>query len=93
LGRVSERTLNPGVHLVNPFTEVEIFSTRLKDVKETIEATSQEGLAFNIDVSLQYKLDPQKAAEVYKILVLKREILLLPDFAPLSAKLLLVTRL
>jgi len=66
LGRVSERTLNPGVHLVNPFTEVEIFSTRLKDVKETIEATSQEGLAFNIDVSLQYKLDPQKAAEVYQ---------------------------
>lgn len=65
-GQVSQRPLNPGVHLVNPFTEVEDFSTRLQDIKETIEATSQEGLAFNIDVSLQYRLEPNKAADVYK---------------------------
>lgn len=65
-GQVSERPLNPGVHLINPFAEVEKFSTRLRDIKETVEATSQEGLAFNIDVSLQYKLEPQKAVEVYK---------------------------
>ncbi len=65
-GQVSQRPLNPGVHLVNPFAEVEDFSTRLRDIKETIEATSQEGLAFNIDVSLQYRLEPNKAADVYK---------------------------
>ena len=65
-GSVSERPLNPGIHLVNPFAEVEKFSTRLRDIKETVEATSQEGLAFSVDVSLQYKLEPQKAAEVYK---------------------------
>lgn len=65
-GKVDQRPLNPGVHLVNPFAEVEDFSTRLRDIKETIEATSQEGLAFNIDVSLQYRLEPNKAADVYK---------------------------
>jgi len=65
-GSVSERPLNPGIHLVNPFAEVEKFSTRLRDIKETVEATSQEGLAFSVDVSLQYKLEPQKVVEVYK---------------------------
>lgn len=65
-GQVDENTLNPGVHLLNPFAKVLNFSTRLKDVKENIDATSQEGLSLNLDVSLQYKLDPQKAATVYK---------------------------
>lgn len=66
LGKVNDRPLNPGVHLVNPFSNVEIYSTRLKDVKETIEATSQEGLAFKVDVSLQYQVDPQKAIAIYQ---------------------------
>lgn len=65
-GEVSETALNPGVHLLNPFSKVLNFSTRLKDVKENVDATSQEGLSLNLDVSLQYKLDPQKAATVYK---------------------------
>ncbi|HAX90045.1 MAG TPA: membrane protease subunit, stomatin/prohibitin [Cyanobacteria bacterium UBA11370] len=65
-GQVAERPLNPGIHLVNPFADVEEFSTRLRDIKETVEATSQEGLAFNIDVSVQYRLEPNKVVEVYK---------------------------
>jgi regulator of protease activity HflC (stomatin/prohibitin superfamily) len=65
-GQVDEKTLAPGVHLVNPFNKVLNFSTRLKDVKENVDVTSQEGLSLNLDVSLQYKLDPQKAATVYK---------------------------
>lgn len=64
-GKVDQRPLNPGVHLLNPFSDVEKLSTRLKDVKETIESTSQEGLAFTVDVSLQYQLDPQKASDVF----------------------------
>jgi regulator of protease activity HflC (stomatin/prohibitin superfamily) len=67
-GQVSERPLNPGIHLVNPFAEVEEFSSRLIDVKEVVEATSSEGLAFKIDVSLQYRLESQKAVEVYKLI-------------------------
>jgi regulator of protease activity HflC (stomatin/prohibitin superfamily) len=67
-GQVSERPLNPGIHLVNPFAEVEEFSSRLIDVKEVVEATSSEGLAFKIDVSLQYRLEPQKAVEIYKLI-------------------------
>ncbi|MEO1375013.1 MAG: prohibitin family protein [Cyanobacteria bacterium J06635_10] len=65
-GKVSDNTLNPGVNIVNPFAKVLNFSTRLKDIKENVDASSQEGLNLNLDVSLQYKLDPQKAANVYK---------------------------
>jgi regulator of protease activity HflC (stomatin/prohibitin superfamily) len=65
-GQVTQRPLAPGIHLVNPFAEVKKFSTRLRDIKETVETTSQEGLAFKIDVSLQYRLEPQKAAQLYQ---------------------------
>ncbi|WP_071187869.1 prohibitin family protein [Trichormus sp. NMC-1] len=65
-GKVADNTLDSGVHLVNPFAKVLNFSTRLQDIKENIDTTSQEGLSLNLDVSLQYKLDPQKAATVYK---------------------------
>ncbi len=65
-GKVAQNSLAPGVHLVNPFAKVIQFSTRLKDVKENVDTTSQEGLTLNLDVSLQYKLDPQKAVELYQ---------------------------
>ncbi len=65
-GKISSKPLLSGIHLVNPFSTVEIYSTRLKDLKETIEATSKEGLSFKIDVSLQYQVDPERAVEIYQ---------------------------
>ncbi|AFY70989.1 SPFH domain, Band 7 family protein [Thalassoporum mexicanum PCC 7367] len=65
-GRVSTKVLEPGFYVINPLADVINFSTRLKDITETIEATSQEGLAFNIDVSIQYQLEPSKVVEVYE---------------------------
>lgn len=66
LGEVKSETLKPGVHFINPFANVVEFTTRLKDIKETVTATSSEGLNLNIDVSLQYKIEPNKAGEVYE---------------------------
>ncbi|MBW4492287.1 MAG: prohibitin family protein [Oscillatoria princeps RMCB-10] len=80
LGKVSEPPLNPGVHLVNPAARIVNFSTRLKNVQETIEATSKEGLAFNINVSLQYRLQPQKAVSVYENLGTDETEIVLPRF-------------
>ena len=64
-GQVSSTPLEPGIHLLNPFAEVVYFSTRIRDIKENVDTTSQEGLNLNMDVSLEYKLSPQKAAAVY----------------------------
>lgn len=79
-GRVSDHTLNPGVNLVNPFAKIRNFSTRLKDIKENVDASSQEGLNLNLDVSLQYKLDPQKAARVYKTIGISETQLVISRF-------------
>ncbi len=75
-GKVSDRTLPAGVHGINPFADVVQFSTRLRDIKEEISATSKEGLALGIDISIQYRVDPAKAASIYQnIGVEEREIL------------------
>jgi len=66
LGKVEDQPLQPGIHLSNPMAKITPFSTRLKDIKETVTATSKEGLNLSIDVSLQYKLDPQQVANVYE---------------------------
>ncbi|MBD2055240.1 prohibitin family protein [Oculatella sp. FACHB-28] len=65
-GKVAERPLTPGIHAVNPFSDLEVFSTRLRDVTEEIEVTSQEGLTFNLHVSLQYRLEPQQVVNFYQ---------------------------
>jgi regulator of protease activity HflC (stomatin/prohibitin superfamily) len=65
-GKVNNRPLTPGVYFVNPLGDVVKFSTRLQDLKETITTTSNEGLTLDMDVSLQYRLDPQQADEIYQ---------------------------
>jgi len=65
-GSVSERPLTPGIHAVNPFSNLEVFSTRIRDVTEDIEVTSQEGLTYNLHVSLQYRLEPQQVVNFYQ---------------------------
>ncbi len=64
-GKVSDRPLSAGLHAINPFADVVQFSVRLRDLKEEIAATSKEGLALGIDVSIQYRIDPAKAASIY----------------------------
>jgi regulator of protease activity HflC (stomatin/prohibitin superfamily) len=68
MGKVSTNTLNSGVYFLNPLSEVVTYSTRLQDIKETVDTSSKEGLGFNLDVSLQYRLDPQKAGQVFSTL-------------------------
>jgi regulator of protease activity HflC (stomatin/prohibitin superfamily) len=65
-GDVAERPLTPGIHAVNPFSDLEVFSTRLQDVTEDVEVTSQEGLTFNLHVSLQYRLKPDQVVNFYQ---------------------------
>jgi len=65
-GNVSESVLPPGVHLVLPFTKVVKMSVQTQELKETAEVPSKEGLMMDLEGSLLYRLDPAKAAEVYK---------------------------
>jgi len=83
-GKVSERSLPAGLHVINPFADVVQFSTRLRDVKEEIGATSKEGLAIGIDVSIQYRIDPAKAASVYQNIGLEEREIIVSRFRSIS---------
>jgi prohibitin 1 len=65
-GSVSPNVLPAGVHLVVPFTRVHKMSIQTQEVKETAEVPSKEGLVMDLEGSLLFRLDPTKAAEIYK---------------------------
>jgi regulator of protease activity HflC (stomatin/prohibitin superfamily) len=65
-GNVSEGVLGPGVHLVLPMTRVFKMTVQTQELKEVAEVPSQEGLIMNLEVSLLYRLDPSRAAVLYK---------------------------
>jgi len=65
-GNVSKDVLPPGVHLVFPLTRVIRMSTQTQQVKEAAEVPSQEGLTMDLEASLLYRIDPEKADDLYK---------------------------
>ena len=65
-GRVTGEVLPEGLHLINPFKTNHELSIRTQEVKETASVPSSEGLVINLDTSLIYHLNPDKAAEVYQ---------------------------
>lgn len=65
-GRVTGEVLPEGLHLINPFKTNHETSIRTQEVKETASVPSSEGLVMNLDTSLIYHLNPEKAAEVFQ---------------------------
>ena len=65
-GNVSSRVLPSGVHLVVPFTRVIKMTVQTQELKEVAEVPSQEGLIMDLEVSLLYRLDPEKADDIYR---------------------------
>jgi len=65
-GRVTGEVLPEGLHLVSPFKTNHEISVRTQELKETASVPSSEGLVLNLDTSLIYHLNPDKAAEVYQ---------------------------
>ena len=58
--------LSPGVNIVFPFTRVVKLSAKTQEVKEVAEVPSKEGLILDLEVSLLFRLDPNKADQIYK---------------------------
>src|SRR5258707_6620520 len=65
-GRVTGEALPEGIHLINPFKSSNELSIRTQEIKESASVPSAEGLVMNLDTSLIYHLNPEKAAEVYQ---------------------------
>ena len=65
-GRVTGDVLSEGTHLVNPFSVNNTMSVRTQEIKETAAVPSNEGLIMTMDTSLLFRLDPNKAPDVYR---------------------------
>ncbi|MGH9531817.1 MAG: prohibitin family protein [Terriglobales bacterium] len=65
-GKVTGTVLPEGIRLVNPFAVNHVSSVRTQELKETASVPSSEGLVVNLDTSLLFRLDRNKAAEVFQ---------------------------
>lgn len=65
-GRVTGEVLPEGMHLINPLKTNNEMSIQTQTIKESASVPSSEGLVMNLDTSLIYHLNPEKAAEVFQ---------------------------
>ena len=65
-GRVTGEVLPEGTHLISPFKTNNRLAIRTVELKETASVPSEEGLIITLDTSLLFRLDPQKAADIYQ---------------------------
>jgi regulator of protease activity HflC (stomatin/prohibitin superfamily) len=65
-GRVTGEMLGEGMHVINPFKTNNQMSVQTQSLKESAAVPSSEGLMMNLDTSLIYQLNPDKAAEVFQ---------------------------
>jgi prohibitin 1 len=63
---VSDVTLKAGINYVNPLANVIKMSIQTHELKEVMDVPSKEGLTVQLEVSVLYHLNPEKAADVYK---------------------------
>lgn len=81
LGMVSDNTLKPGVNLVNPMAKVEKMSIKTQELKELMSVPSKEGLSVDLEISLLFKLNSEKANDIYKTVGPNyADIILVPQF-------------
>lgn len=80
-GTVSSNTLKAGINPVNPLARVIKLSVQTQEMKEVMDVPSKEGLTVQLEVSILYHLNPDKAAEVYKSVGVDYErVILEPQF-------------
>ncbi|WP_230741678.1 prohibitin family protein [Methanooceanicella nereidis] len=78
-GNVDANELYAGFHFKNPFADVKIMSIKTqaytmsileeegtKTRSDTVNTLTKEGLSVDLDLTVLYRLDPEKADQVYK---------------------------
>jgi regulator of protease activity HflC (stomatin/prohibitin superfamily) len=65
-GKVHPEHLAEGAHVVAPWNSVHPMSLRTEEVKEVMDVPTKEGVTVQLEASLLYSLDPEKAADVFQ---------------------------
>ncbi|MDD3050151.1 MAG: prohibitin family protein [Candidatus Cloacimonetes bacterium] len=84
-GKVQDKELKAGLNFRNPLAKVILFSVKTQEVKEVMNVPSQEGLIVGLEISILYRLDSQKASEIYNNVGINYpEVVLIPHFRSVS---------
>ncbi len=65
-GSVDMQQRQAGINLVNPFANLIIMDIQTQEKKESMPVPSKEGLTMNVEISILYRLTPEKASVIYK---------------------------
>ncbi len=65
-GNISDATLAPGIHLVNPLLTIRSMDIRTREITETTTVPSKEGLNVRLDISILFSLRSETAPNVYR---------------------------
>ncbi len=65
-GKVSPTPLLAGIHVRNPLADIHPFSIKTQELKEDVDTPSEEGLITHLEVSVWYRVMPDRAPEIYK---------------------------
>lgn len=66
-GSVNDNSLGEGMHVVNPMSKIVDFDVRQQShTEDNVNVTSQDQLVSQLDVSIQYTLNPKLAAKILK---------------------------
>jgi len=66
LGNVNDKEYSTGFHWKVPWSGIHSMSIQTKEIKETSEVPSKEGLIVTLDVSIWYKVKPDRASDIYR---------------------------
>jgi regulator of protease activity HflC (stomatin/prohibitin superfamily) len=67
-GDVSKNQLNPGLNLVNPYSNIYTFSIKTEEFKEELKLPTKEGLTMKMEVSVLYHVIPGEMPNIYSTL-------------------------
>jgi len=65
-GNVDMQQRQAGINLVNPFAKLILIDIQTQEKKETMNVPSKEGLTMGVEISILYRLTPEKASVIYK---------------------------
>ena len=66
-GAISDEPVLQGVAFVVPVArQVEVWNVKLQEIKETAQVPSSEGLIVGLDISLLFRIEPDRAPQIRK---------------------------
>lgn len=80
-GKVSSDERKPGLNFINPLANLVIMNVKTEELTENMPVPSEEGLTIHLDVSILYRLDPDKASDIYQTVGMNyRQVVIVPQF-------------